>query len=85
MLNQVDRGTEKSILSGLEISNPHLAEDVRSKMFTFEDLISFDDRSIQRILRDVAKNDLVMALKGASEDVRNLIFKNMSSRAAQML
>lgn len=85
MLNQVDRGTEKSILSGLEISNPHLAEDVRSKMFTFEDLIKLDDRSIQRIFRDVAKNDLVMALKGASEDVRNLIFKNMSSRAAQML
>ncbi|MBI5712073.1 MAG: flagellar motor switch protein FliG [Chloroflexi bacterium] len=85
MLSQVDRGTEKSIMGGLETSNPQLADDVRSKMFTFEDLIKLDDRSIQRIMRDVAKNDLVMALKGASEDVRNLIFKNMSSRAAQML
>ncbi|MBM4423065.1 MAG: flagellar motor switch protein FliG [Chloroflexi bacterium] len=85
ILNQVDRGTEKSILQGLESSNPQLAEDVRSKMFTFEDLVKLDDRSVQRILRDVNKQDLLMALKGASEEVRNLIFRNMSSRAAQTL
>lgn len=85
MLNQVDRGTEKSILAALESNNPQLCEEVRIKMFTFEDLIKLDDRSVQRILRDVNKQDLLMSLKGASEDVRSAIFRNMSSRAAQSL
>ena len=85
MLNQVDRGTEKSILVALESNNPQLSEEVRNKMFTFEDLIKLDDRSVQRILRDVNKQDLLMSLKGASEDVRASVFRNMSSRAAETL
>lgn len=85
MLNQVDRGTEKSILGVLESSNPQLSEEVRTKMFTFEDITKLDDRSVQRILRDVNKQDLLMSLKGSSEEVRQLVFRNMSSRAAQAL
>lgn len=85
ILNQVDRGTEKSILVALESNNPQLSEEVRNKLFTFEDLIKLDDRSVQRILRDVNKQDLLLSLKGASEDVRASVFRNMSSRAAETL
>lgn len=85
VLNQVDRGTEKTIIGALESSNPQLADDVRSRLFTFEDIVKLDDRSVQRILRDVNKADLLMSLKGASEEVRHLVFRNMSSRAGQML
>ncbi|NLB18119.1 MAG: flagellar motor switch protein FliG [Syntrophomonadaceae bacterium] len=85
ILNRVDRGTEKTILDALEVEDPELAESIKKLMFVFEDLIQLDDRSIQRVLRDVESHDLSLALKGASEDVSHKIFANMSKRAADML
>ncbi|MEE3355459.1 MAG: flagellar motor switch protein FliG, partial [Candidatus Weimeria sp.] len=85
ILNAVDRGTEKRIMEALEIEEPELAEEIRKKMFVFEDILLLDDRSIQRVLRDVDNADLGVALKGANEDVQNAIFKNLSSRLASMI
>ena len=85
VLNQVDRGVQKTIFDALEQSNPKLAEEVRANMFTFDDLIKLDDRSIQRVLRDVNRQDLAMALKGAPEKIRELVFRNMSERARESL
>ncbi len=85
ILHQVDRATEKVIMDALDESQPQVAEEVRQKMFVFENIVTLDDRSIQRILRDVDSKDLILALKGASEEVRDLIFRNMSKRAAQLL
>ncbi len=85
VLTQVNRGTEKIIMQSLEESDPALAEEVRKQMFVFEDIVKLDDRSIQRVLREVDTKDLALAMRGASEDVKSKIFKNMSARAAQML
>lgn len=85
VLTQVNRATEKTIMQSLEESDPVLAEEVRKHMFVFEDLVKLDDRSVQRLLREVDGKDLALAMKGASEDVKQHIFRNMSSRAAQML
>jgi flagellar motor switch protein FliG len=86
IINRVDRGTEKVIMETLEIQDPELAEEVKGLMFVFEDIIMIDDRSIQRILREVETQDLSLALKGGvSQEVSNKIFNNMSSRAAEML
>lgn len=85
ILHQVDRGTEKAIMDALDENQPQVAEEVRQKMFVFENIISLDDRAIQRILRDVDNKDLILALKGGSEEVKNLIFRNLSKRAAQLL
>lgn len=85
ILNQADRGTEKSILEGLETEDPALAEEIRKRMFIFEDVISLDDPSIQRIIREVDSKELAMALKGASEEVKDRIMKNISKRAGEML
>ena len=85
ILNAVDRGTEKRIMETLEIEEPELSEEIRKKMFVFEDILLLDDRSIQRVLRDVENSDLGIALKGANEDVQNVIFKNLSSRLAAMI
>ncbi len=85
ILNTVDRGTEKHIMESLEIEDPELADEIRKKMFVFEDILSLDDRSVQRVLRDVDNNELAVALKGANEDVQNLIFSNLSSRLATMI
>ncbi len=85
IINQVDRGTEKAIIENLEIQNPDLAEDIKKRMFVFEDLNVLDDRGMQRVLKEVDSKDLGLALKGASDDVRNKFLKNMSKRAAQML
>ena len=85
ILNSVDRGTEKHIMESLEIEEPELADDIRKKMFVFEDILLLDDRAIQRVLRDVDNSDLCVALKGANEEVQNVIFKNMSSRLASMV
>ncbi|NLN14797.1 MAG: flagellar motor switch protein FliG [Tissierellia bacterium] len=85
ILNSVDRTTEKNILSDLETKQPELADEVRANLFTFEDIVSLDRASIQRVLREVDNQDLVMALKGASEEVANVIFDNLSKRAAEML
>ena len=85
ILNTVDRGTEKHIMESLEIEDPELADEIRKKMFVFEDIMLLDDRAIQRVLRDVDNNDLSVALKGANEEVQNTIFKNLSKRLAAMI
>ncbi len=85
ILNTVDRGTEKHIMESLEIEDPELADEIRKKMFVFEDILSMDDRSIQRVLREVDNNELAVALKGSNEEVQNLIFSNLSKRLATMI
>jgi flagellar motor switch protein FliG len=85
ILNNVDRGTEKTIIEGLEDAEAELAEDVKKKMFVFEDIMLLDDKSVQQILKNVENKDLTMALKGSSEEVSEKIFKNMSKRAADNL
>jgi len=85
ILNTVDRGTEKHIMETLEIEEPELADEIRKKMFVFEDILLLDDRAIQRVLRDVDNNDLAIALKGSNEEVQNTIFNNMSSRLSVMI
>lgn len=83
ILNGVDRGTERTILDSLEVQDPELAEEIKKRMFVFEDIVNLDNRSIQRIIRDVDNADLQLALKVASEEVREVIFKNMSKRMAE--
>lgn len=85
ILNTVDRATEKHILETLEIEEPELADEIRKKMFVFEDILSLDDKSIQRVLREVENSDLAVALKGSQEQVQEAIFNNMSKRLAQMI
>ena len=85
ILNNADRGTERLILEGLDQSDPQLADDVRSRMFVFEDIITLDDRSVQLVLRSVDAKELSVALKGVEQDVRDKILKNMSERAAANL
>ena len=85
ILNAVDRSTEKHIMESLEIEEPELADEIRKKMFVFEDILLLDDRAIQRVLRDVDNSDLAIALKGANEQVQNAIFNNLSKRLASMI
>lgn len=85
ILNRADRATERNVIELLEIQSPQLAEEVRELMFVFEDIITLDDRAIQRILREVETKDLAMSLKGTKEDVKEKVYKNMSERAQQML
>jgi flagellar motor switch protein FliG len=85
MLNQVDRGVQKTILEALEATNPKLVEEIRANMFTFDDLIKLDDRTMQRVLRDVNKSDLALALKAAPERLKEAVFRNLSERARENL
>ena len=85
ILNSVDRGTEKHIMETLEIEEPELADEIRKKMFVFEDILLLDDKAIQRVLRDVENSDLALALKGSNEQVQNAIFNNLSKRLAAMI
>ena len=85
ILNSVDRGTEKHIMETLEVEEPELADEIRKKMFVFEDILSLDNRAIQRVLRDVDNHDLALALKGATEEVQNVILNNLSTRLASMI
>ena len=85
ILNTVDRATEKHIMETLEIEEPELADEIRKKMFVFEDILLLDDRAIQRVLRDVENADLELALKSSNEEVQNVIFKNLSKRLASMI
>jgi flagellar motor switch protein FliG len=82
ILNNVDRSTERTILETLEIHDPELAEEIKKRMFVFENIVTLDDKSIQRVIRDVENNDLMLALKVASEEVKNAIFRNISKRMA---
>lgn len=85
MLNVMDKNTEQSIMSRLEEKDPLLAEEIRKLMFVFEDIIKIDDRGIQLLLKEVANDKLLLALKTANEDIKTKIFKNISARAAEML
>ncbi|NLM26092.1 MAG: flagellar motor switch protein FliG [Firmicutes bacterium] len=85
ILNSVDRTTEKTIIDALEQEDPVLAEEIRKRMFVFEDIITLDDRSIQLVIREIDSKDLALALKTASGEVSERIYKNMSKRAADML
>lgn len=85
MLNLVDRTTEKGIMEGLESEDPDLVEQIRRLMFVFEDIMLVDDKGIQSVLKEVDNDELALALKTASDDLRAKIFKNMSERAAQLI
>jgi flagellar motor switch protein FliG len=85
MLNVMDKNTETSIMSRLEEKDPLLAEEIRKLMFVFDDIVKIDDRGIQTLLKEVDNGKLLLALKTASEEIRNKIFKNISGRAAEML
>lgn len=85
ILNSADRGTEKNIMEQLEKEDRELAEQVRAGMFVFEDIVLLDNTSIQRVLREIDSRDLALALKISSEDVSNVIYQNLSKRAAQTL
>ena len=85
IINRSDRATERLILEGLERSDPELADEVRQRMFVFEDITTLDDKAIQLILRQVDSKDLAVALKGVKSEVRSKIMRNLSERAAQNL
>jgi flagellar motor switch protein FliG len=83
VLNGVDRSTEKTILDALEIQDPELAEEIKKRMFVFEDIVTLDNRSIQRVIRDSENEDLLLSLKVSSEEVKDIVFRNMSARMVE--
>ena len=85
IFNSLDRGTETRFMDALEDRNPESAERVKSLMFTFEDLVRVDSQGIQILLRNIDKDKLAIALKGASETIKELFFNNMSSRAGKII
>ncbi|HCD71691.1 flagellar motor switch protein FliG [Thermovirga lienii] len=85
IINKAGRKTEKQILEILDEKDPEMAEEIRKKLFTFEDIVKIDDKSLQKVVRDVDTKDLAMALKGVSDDLREKFYRNMSSRAVEML
>jgi flagellar motor switch protein FliG len=85
IINSADRATERNIMEYLEENDPELSEEIKKRLFVFEDILRLDDRSLQRVLREVELKELGLALKGATEDLRSKFFKNMSKRAAEML
>lgn len=85
VLSKVDRGTEKAILSSLENDSPDLVAEIKKRMFIFEDIVNLDTRSIQRVIREVNDEDLTYALKVGSEDVKEVIYRNMSARRADLI
>ncbi len=85
ILNLVDRSSEKAIIETLEEDDPELAEEIKKRMFVFEDIVMLDDRAIQKVLREVDQQELAKALKSVDTEVQDKIFRNMSKRAASML
>ena len=85
IINRADRITERLILEGLEGRDPELAEEIRRRMFMFDDVVHLDDRAVQLVLREVDKTDLAVALKGVSVDVRDKVLRNLSERASEDL
>lgn len=83
VLNGVDRSTERTILDALETQDPELADEIKKRMFVFEDIVILDNRAIQRVIREVENEDLRLALKVASEEVKDIVFNNMSQRMAE--
>ncbi|MDR1665388.1 MAG: flagellar motor switch protein FliG [Clostridiales bacterium] len=85
ILNSVDRGTEKHIMETLEVEDIELSEEIRRKMFVFEDMLQLDNRSVQQVLREVDQKELSLALKNCSEELQNHLFANLSKRLAAMI
>lgn len=85
ILNSTDRGTERRVLEELEIEHSDLVDEIRRKMFVFEDIVKLDKRSVQRVLKEVDTSDLTVALKTATDDVKTLIFENVSKRMSEMI
>ncbi|MBF0500754.1 MAG: flagellar motor switch protein FliG [Candidatus Riflebacteria bacterium] len=85
ILGQVDRSTEKTIIETMEVQDPSLAEEIKKRLFVFEDVLLIDDRGIQRLMKEVDPKDLSVALKGVNDEVKEKFYKNMSKRAAEML
>lgn len=85
MLNLVDRTTEKGIMEGLEAEDPDLVEEIRRLMFVFEDILLVDDKGIQAVLKEIENDELALALKTGSQELKDKIFKNMSERAATLI
>ncbi len=83
VLNGVDRSTERTILDALEIQDPELAEEIKKRMFVFEDIVILDNRAIQRVIREVENDDLRLSLKVSSDEVKDLVFSNMSERMSE--
>ena len=85
ILNAVDRSSERHVLEALELKDPDLADEIRRKMFVFEDVVKLDRRAVQRVLKDVDNADLTIALKNATPEVQKVIFENMSKRLQDMI
>ena len=85
IMNNLDRSSEKSIFDRLSVNNEELADEIRKRMFVFEDIVTMDDRSVQRVLRDCDPRDLVLSLKTANTEVANKLFTNMSARMAESI
>lgn len=85
VLHNVDRATEKTIIETLETQDPELAEEIKKRLFVFDDIIHLDDRSIQRVIREVEQKDLTMSLKVAGDEVKERLFNNMSKRMSQLI
>ncbi|OQX92268.1 MAG: flagellar motor switch protein FliG [candidate division Zixibacteria bacterium 4484_95] len=85
ILNLMDSSTEKAIMESIENENPELAAEIKNLMFIFEDILLLDDRSIQRVLKEVETKELAIALKAASEEIKTKIFSNVSERVAEMI
>lgn len=85
ILNSVGRSTEKNIITVLEKNQPDLANEIKSSLFTFEDIVTLEKSDVQKVLRDVNNADLALALKGVSEDIKQAIFQNLSARAEESL
>lgn len=85
ILNSVGRGTEKNIMQQLETKQPELAIEVKAKLFTFEDIVSLERSDVQKVLREVNKDDLLMALKGVSDNIKDFVYSNLSSRQVETM
>jgi len=85
ILNSVDRGTERHLLEALEETDAELVEEIRKRMFVFEDIVKLSNQAIQRVLKEIDNRDLAVALKGSSEEVAEVIFRNISSRLQEMI
>ncbi len=85
ILGRLEKGADRAILANLEATDPEMAEEIRKKMFTFEDLVCLDNRSLQMVLREINNDTLTLALKSATEEIREKIYGNISERAAEMI
>ena len=85
ILNNVDRASEKLILTELDALDPEVAEKIRNQLFVFDDVVALDDRTLQRVLRNVVPKDLAVALKGVDDSVRDKFLRNVSERASEDL